>query len=362
VVKVEPPGGDPMRGRPPLRAGHSAYFGTLNCGKRSMVVDLKNSEGVALVRRLALASDVVVENFRPGVMHRLGLDYQALADHKPSLIYCAISGFGQTGPSSRKPAYAPIVHAASGYDVANMRYQRGAERPARTGIFIADVLGGVYAFGAIQTALLQRERTGRGQYLDVSMLDAMLALQVFEAQEAQFPSDRQRPVYSPVRAADGYVIVAPVSQRLFERLCDALDRPDWRDDPRMCTTEQRAHHWDFVTSLIEDWTRERTARECEEILLAAGIPCSRYLETAEVLKDPQLAHRGSLAEVDDGAGTFLVPNLPWRSSAGSGRARPYVSAPGADSNRILLDLDCTEADIAAWRNSGVLGDRPEEGR
>jgi len=361
VIKVEPPGGDQIRGRPPVRGdGHSTYFGQLNCGKRSIVLDLKSPDARAIATRLAHTVDIVVENFRPGVIGKLGLDYESLAPHNPGLIYCSISGFGQSGPAASKPAYAPVIHAASGYDLANMGYQK-AERPGRTGIFLADVLGGIYAFGAIQAALLHRERTGVGQAIDVSMLDAMLALQVYELQRAQFPSDWHRPVYSPLRAADGYVVVAPTSPQIFERLCKAIDRTDLPHDPRFCSIAQRDLHWDQLLGEIEKWAGTRTASECEQELLTAGVPCSRYRDIAEVLTDEDVLSRGSLAEIRDEAGDFLVANQPYVMSATPARARPFVSAASADSEQILRELlGCTTDDISAWHASGALGNRPME--
>lgn len=209
VLKVEEPHGDHMRSRPPLRDGHSAYFGHLNAGKKSVALDLKSEEGRDSARLLVAASDVVVENFRPGVMKRLGLDHASLAVAKPDLIYCAISGFGQTGPRAGQPAYAPVVHAASGFDHTQFTYQDGQDKPVKTGIFVADVLAAVYAFGAIQTALIGRLRHGNGQFIDVALMDSMINLLVFECQEAQFPSKGRRPLYVPMRASDGFVIVAP---------------------------------------------------------------------------------------------------------------------------------------------------------
>jgi crotonobetainyl-CoA:carnitine CoA-transferase CaiB-like acyl-CoA transferase len=360
VIKVEPPGGDLMRTRPPLREGHSSYFGALNCGKRSIVLDLKSPDGRAIATRLAQAVDIVVENFRPGVVAKLGLDYETLAAHNPGLIYCSISGFGQSGPAAAKPAYAPVIHAASGYDLANQGYQ-SAERPARTGIFLADVLGGIYAFGAIQAALLHRERTGAGQAIDVSMLDAMVALQVFELQRAQFPSDWRRPVYSPLQAADGYVVVAPTSPRIFERLCRAIDRTELSDDPRFSSLEQRDLNWDQLLGEIEKWTCTRTASESEQALLSAGVPCSRYRDIAEVLTDEHVVGRGSLAEIRDEAGDFLVANPPYVMSATPARARPFVSAASADSEQILQELlGCTTDEISAWQACGALGSQPLE--
>ena len=167
VIKVEArDGGDMMRARPPLRNGASSSFGQLNTGKKSVVVDLKRPEGVAVVRRLIETCDVVVENFRPGVMQRFGLDYSSLREFKPDLVYCAISGYGQTGPSSGLPAYAPVIHASSGYDLAHLAYQEGGRRPDFCGIYIADVLTGTYAFGAIMAALHQHQATGEGQLID----------------------------------------------------------------------------------------------------------------------------------------------------------------------------------------------------
>src|SRR5437762_2288154 len=186
VIKIESPEGDMMRSRPPLRNGASTSFGQLNTGKKSVVLDLKREEAVAAARRLVATADVLVENFRPGVMRRFGLDYPALRPIKPDLIYCAISGYGQTGPSAALPAYAPVIHAASGYDLAHMAYQGEVRRPDYCGIYIADVLTGTYAFGAITAALYQREMTGEGQMIDVSMLESMLSLTLSEIQAAQF--------------------------------------------------------------------------------------------------------------------------------------------------------------------------------
>src|SRR5215831_451932 len=159
VVKIESPDGDLMRTRPPLRGSASSYFGQLNAGKRSLVLDLKRPEAVSIVKRLVAAADLLVENFRPGVMTRLGLDYASLQPLRPELVYCAISGYGQTGPSSGLPAYAPVIHAASGYDLAHLSYQEGRTRPDNNGVFIADVVTGTYAFGAIMAALYHRQLT-----------------------------------------------------------------------------------------------------------------------------------------------------------------------------------------------------------
>src|ERR1700752_4140466 len=174
VIKIETTEGETMRTRPPVRNGCSTAFGQLNVGKKSMVLDLKSKEGAEAVRRLAASADILVENFRPGVMRRLKLDFDSLRPLNPKLIYCSIPGYGQTGPSAELPAYAPVIHAASGYDMAHLSYQPGRKRPDYCGIYHADVVTGVYAFGAISVALYQRHGTHKGQHIDVSMLESML--------------------------------------------------------------------------------------------------------------------------------------------------------------------------------------------
>jgi crotonobetainyl-CoA:carnitine CoA-transferase CaiB-like acyl-CoA transferase len=338
VLKIEEPHGDHIRTRPPLREGHSTYFGHLNAGKKSVVLDLKSPDGRDAALRLAATSDVVVENFRPGVMQRLGVDYTALAATKPDLVYCSISGFGQNGPRAQQPAYAPIVHAASGFDHTQFSYQDGQERPAKTGIFVADVLAAVYAFGAIQTALIGRLRQGNGQFIDVALMDSMINLLVFECQEAQFPSKTRRPLYVPMRARDGYVIVAPVNQRNFEQLAEAVGHPEWKTDPRFVSVTARTANWDALMLAVEGWTSTRTAHDCEDALMAAGVPCSRYLTVAEALADTQLAARGSLATVRDGAGAFNVPNPPFQFADSSVRVGPSVPALGADTKQVLNEI------------------------
>src|SRR5262245_23339583 len=164
VIKVETGDGETMRTRPPLRNGASTVFGQLNVGKKSVVLDLKSEKGTEAIRRLVATADILVENFRPGVMHRLRLDYDSLRPLNPKLIYCSISGYGQTGPSAELPAYAPVIHAASGYDMAHLAHQPGRNRPDYCGIYHADDLTGVYAFGAIGAALYERRRTGEGQH------------------------------------------------------------------------------------------------------------------------------------------------------------------------------------------------------
>jgi crotonobetainyl-CoA:carnitine CoA-transferase CaiB-like acyl-CoA transferase len=355
VIKVESLEGDQVRARPPKRDGHSAYFGNLNAGKQSIACNLKSPEIVALITQLVATCDVLVENFRPGVMARFGLDFATLTAINPRLIYCSISGYGQTGPKALFPAYAPVIHAASGFDMVNLRYQDGADRPATSGIFIADVLGGTHAFGAIQAALYQRERTGQGQHIDLSMLEAMVGMLVFETQEAQFPGDARRPLYTPLKTSDGFIMVAPTSPRNFEQLTDAVGHPEWRDNPRFRTNADRNAHWATLLALTEQWTLERSAAEAEAILSRHGVPCARYREIGELLDDPQLAARGAFSQVHDDAGAFKVPNPPFRMSGSRVEARDHVARLGEDGASVLTGLGVSAEAVAALRASGDLG-------
>lgn len=354
VIKIESLEGDQVRARPPKRDGFSAYFGNLNAGKQSIACNLKSPDIRALIEDLVRNCDVLVENFRPGVMQRFQLDYATLQAINPRLIYCSISGYGQTGPKALFPAYAPVIHAASGFDMVNLRYQDGADRPATSGIFIADVLGGTHAFGAIQAALYQREKTGVGQHIDLSMLEAMVGMLVFETQEAQFPGDARRPLYTPLKTRDGFIMVAPTSPRNFEQLSEAVGHPEWRDDPRFRTNADRNANWATLLGLTEQWTLGYSAEEAEAILSRHGVPCARYREIGELLDDPQLASRGAFAEIGDGAGRYLVPNPPFRMSGSRVEARDHVALLGEDGTDILTGLGVDAATLAALREKGDL--------
>ena len=286
VIKVEASDGDYMRQRSPMRDHRSAYYGQMNGGKRSIVVDLKSPIGRDVARQLIAKADVVVENYRPGVMAAFGLDYQTLKAAFPNLVYCSISGFGQTGRRARDPAYAPIITRQAVWNSAHMTYNEHLERPANTGIFTADVMSAIYAFGAIQTALLHRERFGGGQHVDVNLIEFVLNMLVYECQAAQFQTDHRRPLYRPLKASDGFVMVAPVNQKNFESLAEAMGKLELKTDARFCTVRAREQNWSALMEQIEEWTIGRGARACEDVLMKAGVPCSRYASVAELVRIP----------------------------------------------------------------------------
>ena len=356
VIKIEAPDGDMMRTRPPLRDGSSTSFGQLNAGKHSIALDLKQPEAVTIIQQLATTADVLVENYRPGVMRRLGLDYPSLHKIKPDLIYCAISGYGQTGPSAELPAYAPAIHAASGYDMAHLTYQPGRERPDNCGIYIADVMTGTYAFGAVMTALLHRKNTGEGQLVDVSMLETMLGLTLTEVQGAQFDvPPAGAPMFGPVKTKDGYIMPAIASERTFQGLCEAAGRKDWLTDARFALYPNRRANWGELMRELETWSGTVTTAECQAAFDRSGVPNSPYRTVKEALADPQLAHRKALAQVDDRGGTFKVMNAPFRLSALETSVVGFSAALGEYTVRILGELGYTDSDIAALAASGAVG-------
>ncbi len=354
VIKIEAPEGDMMRSRPPMRDGASTSFGQLNTGKKSLVLDLKRAEAVAIVKKLVEGADVVVENFRPGVMERFGLDYPALKAVNPRVVYCAISGYGQTGPSAGLPAYAPVIHAASGFDRAHMAYQGGDRRPDYCGIYIADVLTGTYAFGAISAALYQRKATGKGQMIDVTMLESMLSLTLSELQNSQFhvpPLPRQ--IFGPVACKDGYIMLAVASERTFQNMAIASGHRDWIEDPRFKLYANRRNNWGDLIDELETWSKELPTAEVQAAFDRHQVPSSPYRTVKEAMADPQLAHRQSLAAIHDGGGEFLALNPPFRMTGIETATQPFVNALGADSAAVLAELGYSAAEIAGLIESGV---------
>lgn len=358
VIKIESVEGETMRTRPPVRGSCSSTFGQLNAGKKSMVLDLKSPDAVEAIRRLVAAADILVENFRPGVMRRLKLDYGSLQELNPKLIYCSISGYGQSGPSAELPAYAPVIHAASGYDMAHLSYQPGRERPDYCGIYHADVLTGVYAFGAISAALYQRQESRKGQHIDVSMLESMLSLTLNEVQWSQFEvAPPSRPMFGPVETADGYVMVAIASEKTFQSLVTAAGHPEWIVDPRFARYADRRSNWKELMEGIETWSRTLNTEKCLADMNAVGVPCSAYRTVAEALRDPQIAHRGALVEVEDDSGSFKVLNMPFRMSGTNVTAGKRAATLGEHTVAVLKESGLSDEAIAAFAGKSKVAER-----
>ena len=348
VVKVESPEGDLMRSRPVQRDGFSTMFGQLNAGKKSIVLDLKKPEAVAAIKKLAATVDILVENYRPGVMKRLGLDYAELSQVNPRLIYCAISGYGQTGPGAGRPAYAPVIHASTGYDMAHLFYQQGRQRPDNCGIFVADYASGAYAMGAILAAVHQRHATGKGQMVDVSMFETLVGMLLGEVNRAQFDFEMpSRPMYGPIEASDGYVMLATASEKTFQDMATAAGRRDWLTDPRFEKYQDRRMNWGVLVDELEEWSKKMSVKEVVAALEKQGVPCSPYVTVTEALQDPQVEHRGSLCTIEDGGGTYQSPAPPFRFSGSPLQSGPKVAALGEDTRTVLAQAGLTQSEIEA---------------
>ena len=348
VVKVESAEGDLMRSRPVQRDGFSTMFGQLNAGKKSIVLDLKKPDSVAAIKKLIATVDILVENYRPGVMKRLGLDYAELAKLNPRLIYCAISGYGQTGPGAGRPAYAPVIHASTGYDMAHLFYQQGRERPDNCGIFVADYASGAYAMGAILAAVHQRHATGKGQMIDVSMFETLVGMLLGEVNRAQFDFEMpSRPMYGPIEASDGYVMLATASEKTFQDMATAAGRRDWLTDPRFEKYQNRRMNWGLLVDELEEWSKKMSVKEVVAALEKQGVPCSPYLTVTEALKDPQVEHRGSLCTIEDGGGSYKSPAPPFRFSGSPLQSGPRVAALGEDTKTVLAQAGLTPSEIEA---------------
>lgn len=354
VVKIEAPGsGDLTRGV----NGMTQVFAHFNAGKRSIAIDLKNKEGQQLARRLIDDADIVIENFRPGIMAKFGLDYASLKHDRPDLVYCSISGFGQSGPQVNRAAYAPIVHAASGFDSVHTHAQdqEGESRPPNWEIMIADILTASYAFGAIQSALLGRERSGVGEHIDVSMMESMMTLIPAHIQGAQMAAPVAIGRFFPVRTNDGYVMICVVSDKNLQNLCEAINRKDLLRDSRF-VRGPRTSNFKLLAAEIELWSTAFTSAECEHALNAAEIPCAAYLQPQDLFDHPQVLERKSFTSLtNDQLGTFLIQNMPIKFSNADTSASSWVAKLGEHTDEVLCDrLALSVVEIAALRATGAI--------
>jgi CoA:oxalate CoA-transferase len=365
VLKVERPGegDDTRRGYIQLedgRADQGTYFVRINAGKLSVALDLGNPRGREVVLDLARAADVVVENFVPGVVKRLGCDYAAVAQVKPDIVYCSISGFGQTGPLRDTPAFHHIINAVSGI----MHLEAGTDPLPHVGYLqSADVLSGTHAFGAILAALVRRGRTGRGAYLDVSMLEAMVAAEdvsygaVLNGGEVSVGPRVGMVVH---RLEGGDLAMQTVgSPQLWSRLCAAMKRPELAEDPRFATPIQRRQNWPALRDLIVAWldgfgTRERAL----EALRAARLPTSPVLSPHEVIAHPHLEARRAFPEIPHPArGKVRVTGTPFQvdgQPTGPSAAAPYRI--GEHTREVLRDvLGYETSRIEELAKAGAIG-------
>ena len=363
VIKIEEPGrGDESRAfGPPFLGGESPYFLSINRNKRSCTVNLKCDDGRAILHRLVARADVLVQNFRPGAVERLGLDYDSLAPRNPRLVYCSISGFGDTGPDAARPGYDLIVQGESG--LMDLTGEPDGP-PTRIGTSIADLTTGLMAAQGILLALYARQTTGRGQHVRVAMLDAVVSLltyntgNYFATGEAPTRRGNDHPSVAPyqtLRAADGWINLGIANDALWRRYCDALERPDLRDDPRFATAPERVRHRADLIPIIEAWTGGRTVAEWMEVLGAAGVPCGRIRNVAEVCTNPQLTERGKVVErPHPTAGAVKTIGQPIELDDTPAQIRTAPPLLGEHTDDVLREAGYADEAIRAFRERGAV--------
>ena len=363
ILKIEPPGGgDETRRFPPFIAGESHYFLGINRNKKSLVIDLQQAAGADILRRLAAGADILVENYRPGVMDRLGLGYEALAALNPRLIYCAISGFGLTGPLSDKPSFDIVTQALTG--ALSINGERG-HMPVKLGIPLGDMVGGIFGPIAILAALHERTLSGRGRLIDISLYDGLIGMLGYFAQLAFITGEDPPPMgsshpnivpYGSFPASDGSIIIAVLSESFWGKLCDALERPDLAQDPRFATPTDRRDRRDEVDRIIAEVTRTRTVAEWQERLTAFDVPHAPVLGVNAALAHPHAVAREMVVEADHAtAGRLRLAGRPIKFPGAPQRPSTAPPTLGQHTAQILREeLGCSEAEIGALRSDGVI--------
>jgi formyl-CoA transferase len=363
VIKIEQPGtGDGTRQwGPPWVNGESAYFLSVNRNKKSLTLNLKTEKGREIIKKLAAEADILIENFKPGTMKRRGLDYQKLSRNNPGLIYCSISGYGQTGPYRERPGYDFMIQAQGGI----MSITGPAEgEPHKVGVAIVDITAGLFAASAILSALHHRQRTGEGQYIDVALLDAQVAWLANVAHN--YFATGQKPdrfgnahpnivPYETFPTADGYIALAIGSDSQFRHFCNVVERPDLWQDERFQTNTGRVENRKILIPLLKELFQERTTTEWIDLLVETGIPVGPINDIPAILKDPQIAARQMVQEIEHStAGTIQLLGPVAKMSKTPAQIQHAPPTLGADTEAVLKSLRYDHQDIEVLRKDGVI--------
>src|SRR5262245_33970809 len=363
VIKVEKPGvgEDGRAAGPPFFDGISAFFLSANRNKRSLTLDIKRSEGQEVFRRLAATADVVVENFRPGVMDALGIGYDAISATNPRIIYCSISGFGASGPFADRPGLDQIIQGFSGF--MSVTGFAGGE-PVRAGIPIADLLTGLYGAYGVPAALQARERTGHGQIVTTSLLEAMVGTMGFQAVRylngggVPPPAGNHHPINAPYgvfRAKDGYLTLGATGEKRWPLFCRLLEAEEWLDDPRFRTNGGRYEHRLELAELIEAKLQQRTIDEWERFFNEAGIPAGAVYAMDGALDHPQVREREMVVTRPHPVlGSVSLLGLPVKLSETPGKIHRIPPELGQQTEEILQEIGLGEDEVSRVRDEGVV--------
>ena len=363
VIKLEHPvrGDDTRHWGPPFLGAESAYFLSINRNKESVTLDFKSAEGKEVLERLLARADVVVENFRPGTLDAAGFGAADVLSRHPRIVYCSISGYGQTGPRREEPGYDAVMQAEGGL----MSITGEADGPPlRLGVAITDIVSGLFAAQGVMSALIAREKTGRGQQVDIGMLDATAALLTYQAGNyfatGQVPArmGNRHPTivpYESFRAADGDFVIAGGNDDIWRRLCRVIGKPELADDPRYRTNAERAAHYSEIKAELERALGTRRREEWVRDLTEAGVPCGSVREISEVLADPQITAREMVREVEHCTiGRARVINSPVKMSETPTSVRTAPPTLGQHTAAVLGELGYDDQHITTLKNARVI--------
>jgi len=363
VIKVEPRGGEHLRSRGDA-GGAAMAFAMLNSNKESLTLNLKAKEGKDILRKLVAKADVLVENFAPGVMDRLGLGAADLHLENPRLVYASSSGYGKDGPYRNYPAMDLVMQAMSGV-ISITGYPD--QPPVKSGPAVCDFAAGTHLYGAIATALFDRERSGRGRVVEVAMQDAIYAsmasnIGMYQASGGTAPTrtgNRHGGLgispYNVYQCADGYVVLNCPGDHHFRAALDVMGRPEFKDDPRFNTRTARVKHMFETDELVESWTTTLPKEEVSRRLLEAGVPCSPVRELSEVMEDENMHARGSLQHIEHPElGNVVLPHSPMRYEGSDLKILEPSHKLGADAHHLLDELGYSSSDISSLEETGVI--------
>ncbi|MDA0768859.1 MAG: CoA transferase [Chloroflexi bacterium] len=362
VIKVEKPNGgdDTRRYGPPFINGESAAFLTLNRNKRSMILDLKQEDGIRIAKQMLSQADVMVHNFRPGVIDRMGLGYKDVHELNPAIVYCTVSGFGTTGPYASKAGFDLIAQGMSGLMSVNGFPDAP---PAKIGVPIADLNTGMFAAFGVLTAYVNRLKTGQGQHVDAALLDSGIAYSLYESatyfatNEVSGPLGSAHRMIAPYQAfatKDGYLNLGAANQNNWQRMCTAVGRLDLLEDERFASNAERMVHIEDLTPIMEQTFKSETTAHWVELLEGAGVPTGPIYKVDEVYADPHVQARNMAVEVEHPiAGHIRNIGVPVKLSETPGSVRVAAPVLGADTDDVLIQFGFSESEIAGFKESGA---------